>query len=80
MTELPQHRTRDFLNVELEAIAKSWQTVEEIILTFSVGHYVHKGFSTGVPRKIVIEKKYKHRFLNLMAKINRSTEKISFST
>jgi hypothetical protein len=30
--------------------------------------------SLGIPRKIVIEKN-KHRFLNLLAKINRSTEK-----
>jgi len=30
--------------------------------------------SLGVPRKIVTEKN-KHRFLNLLAKINRSTEK-----
>jgi hypothetical protein len=42
---------------------------------------VDQGSSTGVPRnprvprEIVIEKKTKHRFLNLLAKINRSTEK-----
>jgi hypothetical protein len=35
---------------------------------------LHQGFLTGVPREIVI-KKNKHRFLNLLAKINRSTEK-----
>jgi hypothetical protein len=33
-----------------------------------------QGFSTGVPREIVI-KKNEHHFLNLLAKINRSTEK-----
>jgi hypothetical protein len=32
-----------------------------------------QGFSTGVPREIAIEKK--NRFLKLLAKINRSTEK-----
>jgi hypothetical protein len=43
--------------------------------------HIKQGFSTGVPRnprvprEIVIEKKNKHRFLNLLAKINRSTEK-----
>jgi hypothetical protein len=31
--------------------------------------------SLGVPREILIEKKNKQRFLNLLAKINRSTEK-----
>jgi hypothetical protein len=31
--------------------------------------------SLGVPREIVIKKKNKHRFLSLLAKINRSTEK-----
>jgi hypothetical protein len=34
-----------------------------------------QGFSTGVPREIVIEKKINIVFLNLLAKINRSTEK-----
>jgi hypothetical protein len=36
--------------------------------------YLDQGFSTGVPRDIVIAKK-KHRFLKLLAKINRPTEK-----
>jgi hypothetical protein len=35
---------------------------------------LEQGFSTGVPREILIEKN-KHRFLDLLAKINRSTEK-----
>jgi hypothetical protein len=35
-----------------------------------------QGFSAGVPRDVMIEKN-KHRFLNLLAKINRSTKKLS---
>jgi hypothetical protein len=35
---------------------------------------LYQGFSTGIPPEIVIEKN-KHRLLNLLAKINRSTEK-----
>jgi hypothetical protein len=38
-----------------------------------------QGFSTGVSIELAIEKKNKHRFLNLLAKINIH-RKISFST
>jgi hypothetical protein len=42
-------------------------------LSKAVLHKLNQSFSAGVPREISIEKK--HRFLNLLAKINRSTEK-----
>jgi hypothetical protein len=37
-------------------------------------HRLQQGFSTRVPREIVIEEN-KHSFFNLLAKINRPTEK-----
>jgi hypothetical protein len=49
------------------------QEQEPVIPGFLVSQPGFRDMSLGVPRETVIEKK--HRFLNLLAKINRSTEK-----
>jgi hypothetical protein len=55
--------------------------VSMVMLLRDFGQYVfylYQGFSTRVPREIVIEKN-KHRFLKLFAKINRYTTNITAS-